>query len=236
MRYELFYWPSIQGRGEFVRLALEAARADYVDVAREDMQAMLDAMETDTLANPPFAPPFLRHGDLVVAQTANVLHYLGPHLGLAPQDERVRLWLHQLQLTVEDLVVDVHDTHHPAGASRYYEEQREAAKARAAYFTGERAAELLGYFERILGLNPAGGGFMVGNGLTYVDLSLFQVVAGLRYAFPRMMARLEPSIPGLVALHDRVRREPAVAAYLESPRRIPFNEDGIFRHYPELDV
>ena len=236
MRYELFYWPSIQGRGEFVRLALEAARADYVDVARVDMQSMLDAMEKDTLANPPFAPPFLRDGDLVVAQTANILHYLGPRLGLAPEDARVRLWLHQLQLTVEDLVVDVHDTHHPAGASRYYEEQQEAAKARAEYFTGERAAELLGYFERILGLNPAGAGFMVGNGLTYVDLSMFQVVAGLRYAFPRMMARLKPSILGLVALHDRVTREPAVAAYLDSSRRIPFNEDGIFRHYPELDA
>jgi glutathione S-transferase len=236
MRYELFYWPSIQGRGEFVRLALEAARADYVDVARVDIQAMLDAMEKDTQANPPFAPPFLRDGDLVVAQTANILHYLGPRLGLAPEDERVRLWLHQLQLTVEDLVVDVHDTHHPAGASRYYEEQQEAARARAEYFTGERAAELLSYFERILGLNPAGAGFMVGNRLTYVDLSMFQVVAGLRYAFPRMMARLEPSIPGLVALHDRVTREPAVAAYLDSSRRIPFNEDGIFRHYPELDA
>jgi len=236
MRYELFHWPTIQGRGEFLRLALEAARADYVDVARVDMQAMLDAMEEDTLANPPFAPPFLRHGDQVIAQTANVLHYLGPRLGLAPEDARVRLWLHQLQLTVEDLVVDVHDTHHPVGASRYYEEQQEAAKARAEYFTGERAAELLGYFERILGLNPAGAGFAVGNALTYVDLSLFQVVAGLRYAFPRMMRRLESSLPGLVALHDRVTRQPAVAAYLESPRRIPFNEEGIFRYYPELDA
>ena len=235
MRYELYYWPSIQGRGEFVRLALEEAGADYLDVARDDMQKMLDVLEDSSQPRPPFAPPFLRAGRKVIAQTANILHFLGPRLELVPASEPTRLWIHQLQLTVEDLVVDVHETHHPAGAGRYYDEQKQEAKRRAAYFTRERATELLGYFETVLARNPGGRGHMVGRALTYADLSMFQVVAGLRYAFPRMMARLEPSIPRLVSLHDRVARRPNIAAYLDSERRIAFNEDGIFRHYPELD-
>jgi glutathione S-transferase len=240
MRYELFYWPSIQGRGEFVRLALEEAGADYVDVARRrgrglGMTAMTRLMEGRTSERPPFAPPFLRVGGLVIAQTANILHYLGPRLGLAPRSEAGRLWAHQLQLTVEDLVVDIHDTHHPVSASLYYHEQSREARRRARYFREERAPELLGYFERVLGRNRAGRGWLVGRGLSYVDLSMFQIVDGLRYAFPRMMTSLEPRIPRLRELHVRVARRPNIAAYLDSKRRLPFNENGIFRHYPELD-
>lgn len=240
MRYELFYWPSIQGRGEFVRLALEEAGADYVDVARLrgrglGVDAMLRLMNGTELARPPFAPPFLRVGRQVIAQTANILHFLGPRLGLAPGSEAGRLWVHQLQLTVEDLVVDVHDSHHPIAMSLYYEEQSIEAVRRAGYFTGERAPELLGYFEKVLQCNPGGRGYMVGRTLSYVDLSMFQVVEGLGYAFPNMLARLAPEIPGLMELHARVARRPNVVAYLASRRRLPFNEDGIFRHYPELD-
>jgi len=244
MRYELFYWPSIQGRGEFVRLALEAAGADYVDVARErgrglGVAAMLRVMEDPALARPPFAPPFLRAGKQVIAQTANVLHFLGPRLGLVPKAEATRLWAHQLQLTVEDLVVDVHDTHHPVAMNLYYEDQKAESKRRAQFFTEERAPELLGYFENVLQRNLGSGGprgYMIGRSLSYVDLSMFQIVAGLRYAFPKLMTRLEPVIPGLVALHDRVAQRPNIAAYLASERRLPFSEEGIFRHYPELDA
>jgi glutathione S-transferase len=237
MRYELFYWPSIQGRGEFVRLALEAAGADYVDVAREPhgMAAMMSLMDDAELERPPFAPPFLRAGKLIIAQTAHILHYLGPRLSLVPEAEAARVWAHQLQLTVEDLVVDIHDSHHPVGASLYYHEQKPEAKRRAKFFTEERAPELLGYFESVLQRNSTAKGFMIGRSLSYVDLSMFQIVAGLRYAFPNMMADLELDIPGLVALHDRVAQRPSIRAYLASERRIAFNEDGIFRHYPELD-
>jgi glutathione S-transferase len=240
MRYELFYWPSIQGRGEFVRLALEEAGADYVDVARQrgrgtGVDAMLRLMTGTEPARPPFAPPFLRAGRQVIAQTANILHFLGPRLGLVPGSDAGRLWAHQLQLTVEDLVVDVHDTHHPIAMSLYYEEQKIEAVRRAGFFTGERAPELLGYFEKVLRCNPGGRGYMVGRTLSYVDLSMFQIVEGLGYAFPNMMARLVSEIPGLTGLHARVAQRPNVAAYLASRRRLPFNEDGIFRHYPELD-
>ncbi len=237
MRYELFYWPSIQGRGEFVRLALEEAGADYVDVARErGVDVLIQAWEDPTLERPPFAPPFLRAGKLVIAQTAHILQYLGPRLGLVPSAESSRLWAHQLQLTIADFVVDIHDTHHPVASSLYYEEQKDAARRRAQYFTEERAPEFLYYFERVLQHNPGAKGFMIGRSLSYVDLSMFQIVAGLRYAFPKMMAGLEPEIPGLVLLHDRVAQRRNIAAYLASDRRIPFNEDGIFRYYPELET
>ena len=239
MRYELYYWPSIQGRGEFVRLALEEAGADYVDVARRPrggMPALLRLIEGKGVSQPPFAPPALKAGKLLVAQTANILLFLGPRHGLAPASEAGRLWTHQLQLTIADFVDEAHDTHHPISNGLYYEEQRPEARARAAHFLKSRAPKYLGYFERVLSANPSGPRHLVGARLSYADLSLFQIVAGLRYAFPRAMRRLERQHPLLVALHARVAARPRIAAYLASDRRVPFNEDGIFRHYPELDA
>jgi glutathione S-transferase len=238
MRYELYYWPSIQGRGEFVRLALEEAGADYVDVARRrgaGMDAMLRLLDGKTVAHLPFAPPFLKAGKLLIGQTANILLYLGSRHGLAPANETGQLWAHQLQLTIADLVVEAHDAHHPIASGLYYEDQRPEAKRRAADFLTSRVPKYLGYFERVLAQNPAGGKHLVGARLTYPDLSLFQSVAGLRYAFPRAMARLEKKHKRVMALHDRVAGRPHIAAYLASERRIAFNEQGIFRHYPELD-
>ena len=238
MRYELYYWDGIQGRGEFVRLALEEAGAEYVDVAREagGEGAMLRLLSSEEIVHPPFASPFLKAGELIIGQTANILLYLGAHHGLAPDDEAGRSWAHQLQLTIADLVDEVHDTHHPIASSLYYEDQRQEARARASDFLKSRAPKYLGYFERVLGRNKAGNGHLIGAKLTYPDLSLFQILAGLRYAFPRAMARLEPKHPRVVAVHDRVATGPRMVAYLASNRRIAFNEHGVFRHYPELDA
>jgi glutathione S-transferase len=236
MRYELYYWNGIQGRGEFVRLALEEAGADYVDVARADEGAMLRLLDGEEVPRPPFAPPFLRAGRLLIGQSANILLYLGARLGLAPAAEAGRLWAHQLQLTIADLVDEAHDTHHPIASSLYYDEQKPEARRRAADFRARRIPKYLGYFERVLTRNPEGGGHLVGDSLTYPDLSLFQIVAGLRYAFPTAMARQESACPRVIALYERVAARPRIAAYLASPRRIPFNEHGVFRHYPELDA
>jgi glutathione S-transferase len=235
MKYELYYWPGIQGRGEYVRLALEDAGANYVDVARSDrgMAAMMKMMEARS-GTPPFAPPFLKAGQLVIGQTANILLYLGPRHGLAPKAEAGRLWVHQLQLTVADLVLEVHDTHHPLGPSLYYEDQRAPAKKRTDEFWKQRVPKYLGYFERLLKNN--GGSYLTGRRLTYADLSLFQIVEGLRYAFPKRMKAFERRIPGLVDLHDRVAIRPNIKPYLASDRRIAFNEDGIFRRYKALDL
>jgi glutathione S-transferase len=240
MAYELYYWPTIQGRGEFVRLALEEAGARYVDVARGSkkesggaptMFALLDGTKVD---RPPFAPPFLKSGRLLIGQTANILMFLGARHRLAPVNEAGRLWTNQLQLTIADFVGEIHDTHHPVGASLYYEDQKKEASRRAAEFRAQRVPKFLRYFETVLSRNGSGK-HLVGASLSYADLSLFQVVAGLRYAFPRLMKRLERKLPYVVALHDRVAARPRIAAYLSSDRRLPFNEDGIFRSYPELD-
>ena len=239
MTYELYYWPGIQGRGEFVRLALEAAGADYVDVARRHgrnrgVTALNAVLEDETLAHPPFAPPFLKDGDVVIGQTAAILFYLGPRLGLAPTEELGRLWTHQIQLTVADFVDEAHDTHHPAGSDLYYEEQKPEAARRAESFRRSRMPKFFGWFEQLLTRNPPGD-HLVGDSLTYVDLSLFQVYEGLSYAFPRCMSRLLPDLPRVAALHERVGHHPRIRAYLKSDRRLAFNESGIFRHYPELD-
>jgi len=233
MHYELYYWTGIQGRGEFVRLALEDAGADYVDVAREQgddaIVRYLDGVHDGPL---PFAPPFLKAGRLLVAQTANILHYLGPRLQLVPSSESRRLYAHQLQLTIADLVAEVHDSHHPIASGLYYEDQRDEAQRRAADLREARLPKYLDYFEQVL---ERGGGHHALHEHSYVDLSLFQLLSGLEYAFPRAMRRVERDLPLLHALKQRVAQRPRIAAYLASSRRLPFNENGIFRHYPELD-
>jgi glutathione S-transferase len=239
--YELHYWPTIQGRGEFVRLALEYADVAYVDVARGDEdkgggeEALMKALQDPRLITPPFAPPWLKAGDLVIGQTANILLFLGRHHALAPKEESGMLWTHQLQLTIADFVVEIHDVHHPIGSGLYYEDQLAEAKRRAEDFRAHRIPKFLNYFETVLSRNPRGPEYLVGHTVSYADLSAFQIVAGLRYAFPKRMKTLESKCPHLIALHDRIRSSKRIAAYLESPRRIAFNKEGIFRHYAELD-
>jgi glutathione S-transferase len=245
MTYQLYYWPGIPGRGEFVRLALEEAAADYIDVARTPggMAAMLRILNGQRAGagrlrreHIPFAPPFLQAGRSLIGQTANILLFLGPRHGLAPAAEDGRLWTHQLQLTITDFVAEVHDTHHPIASSLYYEDQKAEARRRTAEFLRSRVPKFLGYFERVLSVNPRGSRFLVGARLTYADLSLFQVMAGLRYAFPRAAAKAERQHRRVVELCRRVAERPRIAAYLASRRRLAFNEDGIFRHYPELEA
>jgi glutathione S-transferase len=241
MPYQLFYWPTLQGRGEFVRLALEAAGAPYIDVARgakdtgQGVPAMLGYLQDDRVAHPPFAPPFLKDGEVLVGQTAAILQYLAPQLKLVARSEQARVWTQQIQLTIADMVTEAHDTHHPVGAGLYYEDQKPEAVRRAQEFCGVRMPKFLTWFESVLVRNPAGSRYLVGGRLSYADLSLFQLVEGLSYAFPRTARGVLARTPRVVELHDRVAALPRVAAYLRSERRIPFNEQGIFRNYPELD-
>ena len=234
MRYELYYWPGIQGRGEFVRLALEDAGAAYVDVARgqRGMAAMSKFLESRSVKRPPFAPPFLKAGKLIIAQTANILFFLGPHLGLAPKDETARLWAHQLQLTVADWVAEVHDTHHPIASSLYYEEQKREAKRRAEIFRAERQRKFLNYFEQVLERNP--GRVLVGNAVSYVDLSLFQMMRVCAMHFHRRWQNTNASIHES-SRSTTERRRAAGWRRICVERRLPFNQEGIFRHYAELD-
>jgi glutathione S-transferase len=169
-----------------------------------------------------FAPPLLCHGKVVVAQTALILHYLGPRLGLAPKAEAARLRLHQLQLTITDFLVEVHDTHHPIANSLHYEEQKAESLRRAKLFRELRIPKFLGYFETQATLP-----------FSYVSLSLFQVMEGLQYAFPSAMKRM--NYRNLARLHETVRERKNLKSYLMSKRRIPFNQAGLFRRYPELD-
>ena len=241
MKYELYYWPHIPGRGEFIRLALEQGGAEWVDIGRlpesegGGRPGVAKMLEKAADGRTPFAPPILRAGDLLIFQTANILQYLGPKLGLAPDDEAGRLWAHELQLVFSDWVVEAHDVHHPVGKSLYYEDQKPESLRRAENFRSLRLPKFLGYFERLLKDNPCGDEWFIGSSVTYVDLSMFQVLAGLHYALPRTMARIMTDHPKLAALHGRVTRLPRIAAYLASPRRMAFNQHGLFRNYPELD-
>jgi glutathione S-transferase len=233
MRYQLYYWTGIQGRGEFVRLALEDAGARYEDVARvEGDDAIVGFLDGSHAGALPFAPPFLKAGRLVIAQVANILQYLAPPLNLVPDSASRRLYAHQLQLTISDLVAEVHSCHHPIASSLYYADQRTEALRRAADLRENRLPGFLGYFEQVL--ERAGGRHALRE-YSYIDLSLFQLMAGLDYAFPRAMQRVGCRLPRLRALSARVGERPRIAAYLQSPRRLAFNENGIFRHYPELD-
>jgi glutathione S-transferase len=235
MTYELYYWPSIQGRGEFVRLALEEAGAKYVDVARGEKggRDSVSGVLGNAMKTPPFAPPILKAGNLYISHAANILMFLGARHKLVPKAEAGRLWANSLQLTMTDFIKEVHDTHHPIATSLYYEDQKKESLRYTGEFLKSRAPKYLGYFEDVLKRN--GGKHLVGRSLSYPDLSLFQIITGLRYAFPKAMKKLEKDIPLSVALRDAVEKRPRIAAYLASPRRIAFNEYGIFRRYPELD-
>ncbi|HVJ54699.1 MAG TPA: glutathione S-transferase [Aliidongia sp.] len=238
MAYELYYWPSIQGRGEFVRLALEEAGAEYIDIARtpsSGVTGMIGMMEAENVEHPPFAPPFLKDGDLIVGQTAAILLYLGPKLGLVPADEAGRLWTHQIQLTLADLVAEAHDTHHPVSVDDYYEDQRPEALRKARAFCEARMPKFIGWLGNILARNPSGPDHLVGDAVTYADLSLFQAIEGLSFAFPRATTQVLADAPQVAALHAAVAQRPRIKAYLGSPRRLAFSNDGVFRHYSELD-
>jgi glutathione S-transferase len=239
--YKLYYWPGIQGRGEYVRLALEQAGARYVDLALVPEQqgggaaAIGQLLNDRQIAHPPFAVPCLAAGRQLIGQTANILLFLGGRHGLAPATEGGRLWTHQLQLTISDFILEIHDTHHPLGAALYYQQQKAAAKRRSREFLRHRLPKFLDYFERVLAQNGARGPWLVGSRLTYVDLSLAQVIAGLRFAFPKASARALRSRPRLRALLQAAFGRPRIRRYLACGRRVAFNNDDIFRHYPELD-
>ncbi len=241
MIYELYYWPGIQGRGEFIRLALEEGGARYRDVAAlpaargGGVPAILEVLQARGVRYPPFAVPVLRAGRQLIAQTPNILLYLGGRLKLAPRDEHGRLWTHQLTLTLLDLYVEIFATHHPLGDGYAYEEQRAAARRRTRDFLRVRLPKFFGYFERVLELNRAHRPWMVGARVSYADLSMAQVIAGLRYAFPKGTSRALRRRPRLAALHDAVFERPRIARYVASGRRLPFNNEDLFRHYPELD-
>jgi glutathione S-transferase len=254
--YELYYWSGIPGRGEFVRLALEDAAISYIDHARDKDadEKLMRFMRKPDLDHPPFAPPFLRTDQSLIGQTATILFYLGARYGLAPKDEEGRLWVHQLQLTIADLVAEAHDVHHPISAGLYYKDQKEEALKRAKAFREERIPKFLAYFERVLEepLEPEEGHkkrsdkgkrrvlpkknrWLAGQAFSYADLSLFHTLAGLHYAFPTTMAKLAPQSLRVKNLSMRVAARPRIKAYLSSARHLAFNEDGIFRHYAELD-
>ena len=241
MPYEFYYWPMIQGRGEVVRLALEEAGANYIDVARSDEEqednraAILAILQDTNLERPPFAPPFLSDNGLIIAQAAAILQYLAPRINLIGTEEAERTFAHQIQLTVTDFLMEVHDTHHPLASALYYEDQVEEAKKRSANFIEMRIPKYLEYFEKILNNNKSNSGWLISDKLTYPDLSLFQIIEGLNYAFPNAFSNIGKNYPKALALRERVRNRPNTAAYLASNRRIPFNTKGVFRHYPELD-
>lgn len=241
MVYELYYWPDIQGRGEFVRLALEQGGAKYVDIALKPkgrgggVPALMKYLEGPRVPRPPFAPPFLKAGKQLIGQTSNILLFLGGPLKLAPRDEAGKLWVHQLQLTVADFVAEAHDTHHPIGVSLYYEDQKPAAKRRSEDFRDTRIPKFFDYFEKVLTRNRSPGPWLVARQATYADLSLAQAIAGIRYAFPKAAAKALRKHPRLAKLHDAVFELPRIRSYAESGRRLDFNNDDVFRNYPELD-
>jgi glutathione S-transferase len=209
------------------------ARGDAAD--GQGLPALLHRLQDPTVSRPAFACPVLVDGKRVIAQTAAILLYLGPRLKLVGASESDRLWAHQIQLTIADAVNEAHNAHHPVGSSLYYEDQLPEAARAAKEFRTQRIPKYLGWLETVLARNPRGDRHLVGARLSYVDLSLFQLVTGLLYAFPKATKRALKKTPLVLALHDRVAQHSRVAAYLRSERRISFNEDGVFRRYPELD-
>jgi len=229
--YQLWYWPNIPGRGEFVRLALEAAEIDYEDMAREKgAEALVEDLQSRSGIKP-LAPPYLVDGDLCIGQTANILAILADRHDFGAGELETDLQLIQLQLDVTDIVAEVHNVHHPVSGNLYYHDQMDAAYEAAQNFRDTRIPHFLDHFEGALEEN--GGPYMLGDSWTHIDTSLFQLMEGLDYMFPSRMRSLD--YPRLELCRQAVMEIDGIEQYLASDRRLPFNEDGIFRHYPELD-
>ncbi|KAK5109187.1 hypothetical protein LTR62_007272 [Meristemomyces frigidus] len=251
-QYELLYHPGIPGRGEFIRLAFEAKGVAYTDVANEQkdgystVQAVCMNKGTESVdGNPPvFSSPALRipgaglDGQaLVIAQTPNILWYLGEKLGLVPDDEGGKYHVQQVALTALDLTNETHDTHHPLAVMQYYEDQKEAALAKAKDVRENRIPKYLSYFSRVLEHNAPHGKrkFLVGSYLTYADTTVWQVLNGLLFAFPKEMEARRKEFPALFEeLYPAVQEVEGIRQYLASERRLAYSS-GVFRYYPELD-
>ncbi|HHO51810.1 MAG TPA: glutathione S-transferase [Deltaproteobacteria bacterium] len=233
MKMSLYYWPMIPGRGEFVRLVLEAAGVEYVDVGRiEGVPAVLDAVRGSLGGRPHRALPILVDGEEVLSQTPVICTYLAEAYGLAPGREH-RWGALTLLLTAMDLVTEAHDVHHPVSSRLRYEDQQPEARRAAELFVRERLPSFLAHLEGVCRDNPQSD-WMIGGRLSHVDLVVEQLLRGLEHAFPAAMA--SAPIPGLRALAAAAASLPRIAAYRASERCIPFNRDGLFRAYPELDV
>lgn len=180
--YELIYWPSIPGRGEFIRLALEEAGVEYTDKAVTSADEAVKDVQAQTTGtgdanNPPtFAPPVLRHDDLYISQTPNILQYIATRHGLAPEGAGL-YHVNALALTILDgLSNEAHDTHHPVGVGLYYEDQKEESRRRAKDYVVNRLPKFFDYLQRVLqGKKSGDGPWLYGGKLTYADLVLFQV-------------------------------------------------------------
>ena len=250
--YELLYWPEIPGRGEFIRLAFEATGTSYKDVANESkdginavLAAKADDLTIDSDGNPPaFAPPALRilgegkeGKTLVLYQTPAILSYLGDKLGLAGEDEVEKHWILSHTLTALDLNNEAHDTHHPVAVAKYYEDQKEEALKKATDFRENRLPKFFSFFERVLKGNDENGQgkYLVGSKLSYADTTVWHVLNGLKFAFPKELEAREKEFPTLFGtFYPSVQEQSGLKDYLSSDRRKPYSM-GIFRHYPELD-
>ncbi|MCJ1328883.1 hypothetical protein MMC10_005560 [Thelotrema lepadinum] len=252
-QFELLYWPTMPGRGEFIRLPLEATGVAYNDVCNEQKSGMgqlsklIDSSSTsDSDGNPvAFAPPVLRvtgagkdGTSLVIHQTPAILAYLAPQIGMVPEDDAgAAAYVAQIALTALDLNNETHDTHHPVGVSLYYEDQKDEALKKAKDFRENRIPKFFSYFERVLKGNEKDGKgqYLVGDKLTYADTTVWQVLDGLYFAFPKEIAAREKEYPLLIgSFYPKFKQEKGIKDYLASDRRLPYSM-GIFRHYPELD-
>ena len=197
---------------------------------------MLALLHGEGTSHIPFAPPFLRDGGVIVSHAAAILLYPGRADRTRANRRRTGAYGRTRYRAITDIVAEVYNSHHPIDADKWFHEQKDAAIARAAVFRRDRMPKYsFGWFERLLAANPAGVDHLVGGFVTYADLSLFQLVEGLRFAFPLASERTLARLPRVTALHKAMAERPRLKAYLASERRVPFKETGIFRRYPELD-
>lgn len=236
MSYQLWYWPDIPGRGEFIRLPMEAAGIAYSEPARtaaDGLAAVAAYLETLD-QQPAFAVPLLDTGSEQIAQTPNILAFLGEEHGIGPAGAAQRRYLNQLQIDMADFAEEMHSTHHPVSAYLYYEDQKAEAARVAEAFRTDRVGKYLAHFERAA--RTSDGDWLVGDEWSCGDTSMAQLLDGLCYAFPRRMAILAPEFRKLQTIRRKISALAGIVSYRQSSRWQAFNQEGLLRHYPEHDA
>jgi len=230
--WQILYWPAKDadgkvaagaGRAEYLRVLFEEAGVPYQDVTAGLRAFFWQNLEAQPY--PALAPPAIRKNNFILGQTAVCAKRLAMEFGFYPTDEDDAAHAEQIVTTVHEYIAEGRSAFHPVKNTMSYHDQKEEAKPYIAAFKADRLPRYMTNFERFLKANRGGGGFFVGDSLSYVDLQVMVMLQVTRSQFPDAWEALDAKL-----LKDHLAQmeaRPRIKAYLLSDRKQPFAGDSM---------